>query len=119
MFGLAVSGSVTHVRVCVVFTGEFKRNCSTSVYVYMCFAETKNVAVYLCKGDFTGNSDRHELTIMKGDHVSVLDKTDAGMSHNIIQRYTYINTVYTCIYVYMHTRIHTYLVRVFQSCLIS
>ena len=80
----------------------------TSVYMYMCYAETKNVAVYLCKGDFTGNSDRHELTIMKGDHVSVLDKTDAGMSR------------YTEIYIHQHSIhlqhyiIHTYLVH--MSC---
>ena len=43
------------------------------------FIETKNVSVYICKGDFTGNTERHELTIMKGEHVSILDKTDAGM----------------------------------------
>ena len=46
--------------------------------------ETKNVAVYICKGDFTGNPERHELTIMKGEHVSILDKTDAGMPASAI-----------------------------------
>ena len=42
--------------------------------------ETKNVAVYICKAQFKGSDERHELTINKGDHVNVLDKTDGGMS---------------------------------------
>ena len=41
-------------------------------------AETKNVVVYQCKADFTGNAERHELTTGKGDHVNVIDKTDGG-----------------------------------------
>ena len=62
--------------------------CNTLFQHYACvhhiIVETKNVAVYICKGNFTGNPERHELTIMKGEHVSILDKTDAGMPDSAV-----------------------------------
>lgn len=41
--------------------------------------DTKNVVVYQCKADYTGNEEGNELTINKGDHVNVLEKSDGGM----------------------------------------
>ena len=44
-----------------------------------CAADTKNVAVYQCKANYTGDGEGNELTINKGDHVNVLEKSDGGM----------------------------------------
>lgn len=49
-----------------------------SLYIIIIYTETKNVAVYICKANFIGDAEKHELTINKGDHVNVLDKTDGG-----------------------------------------
>ena len=57
------------------------RTCATRAVLILhiiVHTETKNVAVYICKANFTGDAEKHELTINKGDHVNVLDKTDGG-----------------------------------------
>jgi hypothetical protein len=35
--------------------------------------------VYQCKADYTADEEGSELTINKGDHVNVLEKSDGGM----------------------------------------
>lgn len=42
-------------------------------------ADTKNVVVYQCKANYTADGEGSELTINKGDHVNVLEKSDGGM----------------------------------------
>lgn len=58
-------------------------------------ADAKNVAVYQCKANYTGDGEGNELTINKGDHVNVLEKSDGGMCSDDTSKCRYMH-VFQC-----------------------
>ncbi len=58
------------------------------------FTDAKNVVVYQCKADYTADEEGSELTINKGDHVNVLEKSDGGMCSDDTSTRTYMHNGY-------------------------
>ena len=58
---------------------------------FLALADAKNVVVYQCKANYAADGEGSELTINKGDHVNVLEKSDGGMCSDNTSTHTYMH----------------------------